>query len=325
MRDVPPGFKPTPGATVQARVLGQDAQGHLLLRTTNGVFAVATSAKPATGSQVALQFRTVGGQVQAYIVGPRLGDPDAKVLAAQPEKTETSAAFRSGTASPASVTEGANALTRTWPALDEAIAAFKNTPGGHPGALALLLGRLPQQGSGLASTLLFLIAALNRGSARTWLGADPLAALIKMGRGDLATRLENDFAQLNRFAQSDEENWRLYVLPLLIDGETRALRLFTHAPPASETRDAAHRAVVEVELPHLGQLQLDVLVRAWRLDMILRSREELGSHLQSQIDRIVQHALAAGHITGGISFAPGQEWRFLDLPDRGEAPHGLTV
>jgi hypothetical protein len=327
LRDAPPGFKPSAATTLEARVLGRDAQGHLMLRTRNGVLTLATRANPPTGSDIVIQFRTVGAGVQAYILGPRAGSAGA---ARGPTARLPAAYGGVGHGIPpqrgTGVAEGPNALTRAWPALEESLAALGSARADRPDAIAALLGRLPQPGSQFASALLFLLAALRRGDLRAWLGSEPLSALQRIGRGDLADRLDRDFARLSGFTEEDEDHWRLYTLPVWIEGMVRPLRLFVHAPEASETRGAAHRIVVEAELPHLGQLQLDALLQTSRLDMILRSREgALDEPLRARLDALMQEALRRGRLDGSLTFQPGSKWGFLDPPVPTEPRHGIVV
>jgi hypothetical protein len=329
IRDAPPGFKAISGTTLEGRVLGRDAAGHLMLRTSNGVLSIATGARPPTGSTVVVQFRAVGAAVQAYIVGVRTDaerEPGTTAPAHPRPAARAPAPYRRPPDSAGGgVTEGHDALTRVWPALEEALTALYADRGAQPGALPHLLARLPQPGAQLGSRLLFVLAALRRGDIRAWLGREPFNALERAGRGDLIARLEDDFAHLARFAAEDGGEWRLYVLPLFLDGHVHQIRVFVHAPPYGETRDDAHRVVAETDLPHLGELQLDTLLRRHRMDMILRTRTPLGEELAARIHALAAQARAWGRMDGDIGFEAGARWRFLALPGQGETPHGLVV
>ncbi len=326
IRDAPPGFKAISGTTLEGRVLGRDAAGHLMLRTSNGVLSIATGAQPPTGSTVVVQFRAVGAAVQAYIVGVRTETERASGTAvpAHPRPAAHAPApyrrNRGGT-----VTEGRYALTRVWPALEEALAALHADRGAQPGALPHVLARLPQPGAQLGSRLLFVLAALRHGDIRAWLGREPFTALERAGRSDLIARLEDDFAHLARFAAEDGGEWRLYVLPLFLDGHVHQVRIFVHAPPYGETRDDAHRVVAETDLPALGEIQLDTLLRRRRMDMILRTRTPLGDDPAARIRALAERARGWGRLDGDIAFESGAHWHFLDLPGQGETPHGLVV
>jgi hypothetical protein len=63
-----------PGTILTATAAGRDAQGHLMLRTANGMLTLATNAQPPAGAQVTLQLRPAGAQMQAYILAIR--NPD---------------------------------------------------------------------------------------------------------------------------------------------------------------------------------------------------------------------------------------------------------
>lgn len=331
VRDAPPGFKGSPGTMLDAKVLGRDSAGHLMLRTRNGVLAIATRARPPTGSTVTLHFRGVGAAVQAYIVGvrddgrderhaPRGGSPHTLAASGPAPQHGRGRAPRHG------VTEGGYALTRAWPALEEALDALEDHRIDESGALTTLLARLPQPGRTLGSRLLFYLAALKRGEVRAWLDGAPLDALTRVGRDDLVTRIHADFAYLAELAATPRDNWRLYVLPVLLGGHIHQLRIFVHSPPVSESRDDAHRVVTEIDLPALGELQLDALLRRHRLDMILRSREPLAAARQAQIRDLVGRATAWGRVNGDITFTSGAWWHVLELPGADpEEPHGVVV
>lgn len=325
VRDAPPGFKATPGMMLEARVLGRDADGHLLLRTTAGVLSISAKLQPPSGSTVVLQFRTVGASVQAYIVGVRHGTTDrgpADMAARAPS-------VATGHGSPPDVqgamTEGTGALTRAWPALEEALQALHGRSDAAPGALNALFARLPQPGANLASALLFLLSAMRGGDVRTWTGERPLTALSRLGHDDLIARLRQDFSQMARFIGDDGEPWHLYAIPVLFGDWVRTLRFFVHTPDPEETRDGAHRVVVEAELPELGEIQLDTLLRRHRMDMILRTRTALADALRERIEAIVRTAKAWGRLDGGLEFAPGPNWQFLKAPAADEPAHGIVV
>jgi hypothetical protein len=326
VRDAPPGFKAAAGTTVEGRLLGRDAQGHLMLRTKHGVLTVAARLSPPTGSLVLLQFRTVGGAIQGYILGVRPPDEHRArpSMGGEPGRT-AQGGHGHGHAPPppgGAVTEGANALTRAWPALEEAASVLQEN---RSSAVDTLLARLPRPGPDMASGLMFLLAALQRGDVRTWLGQTVLDRLSRAGRDDLVQRLEQDFGRLVRFTEDSNDHWRLYALPLLAEGRVQALRIFVHAPDPTETRADAHRVVVETQLPHLGDIQLDTLIRRRRMDMILRSREPLPETLADHIRAIQAQARDWGRMGGEITFTAGSGWRFLDLPVSAEAPHGMVV
>jgi hypothetical protein len=331
VRDAPPGFKGSPGTMLEAKVLGRDSTGHLMLRTQNGVLTIATGARPPTGSTVTIHFRNVGAAVQAYIVGVRDDGREGRHAPARggsPRLDASGPAPQHGHGGRPDrvITEGSYALTRVWPALEEALDALHDHRATEPGALTTLLARLPQPGATFGSRLLFYLAALQRGEVRAWLDGAPLDALTRIGREDLVTRIDSDFAFLADLAATPRQDWRLYVLPVLVGGHAHQLRVFVHSPPASESRDNAHRVVAETDLPALGEIQLDALLRRHRLDMILRTRTALDPTLQDRIRDLAAAAAAWGRVDGDISFTAGNRWHFLDLPSApGDTHHQVLV
>ncbi|RDD63630.1 hypothetical protein [Ferruginivarius sediminum] len=316
VREAPPGLRAAPGTTLRATVIGHDSQGHLLVRSTDGVLALSTHIRPRQGSTVVMQLRPVGAQIQAYI----LQVIEANGAASAPNMP---AAGQAGTAYPGDGDEAA-ALTRIWPALNEAIKALEfGFRAGSPddGWPSLL----PRSGPTLAAGMLAMIAALLRGDARDWLGAGLRRALAQAGRDDLAQRLENDFAKLSRLARTDSADWRVFVLPILTGGAVRPLRLFLRPPDDSGDSRVARRFIVEAELPQLGPLQLEGLINGNRLELILRSYAPLSDTLRDDLRAAHERAAALGGLSGRLRFAADTSWKFLPVPQAESGTHGVVI
>ncbi|MDZ7714081.1 MAG: hypothetical protein U5L06_13725 [Rhodovibrio sp.] len=75
VRQAPAGLRAaTSGTIITATVAGRDGQGHLMLRTANGMLTLATQTNPPVGSTVTVQLRPAGAQMQAYILSVRAPD-----------------------------------------------------------------------------------------------------------------------------------------------------------------------------------------------------------------------------------------------------------
>ena len=84
VRQAPAGLRAaTSGTIITATAAGRDGQGHLMLRTANGMLTLATQTNPPVGSSVTVQLRPAGAQMQAYILSVRAPDGGA----AQPPAT----------------------------------------------------------------------------------------------------------------------------------------------------------------------------------------------------------------------------------------------
>jgi len=317
LRDIPPGLRSAVGAVVHGVVVGLDRQGHLLVRTAQGQLVLATPLRPPIDSAITLQVRSLGATIQA------------EVLKVVPPPAATAAGTSAGPSTAGGHAEGTAALTRVWPALEEALDALARQPvaGAAAGAGASSLnGTVPQPGPAFASGLLFLMAALGRGDLGGWLGQTNLDALRRIGREDLTGRLEQDFGQLARLARgADGDEGRLFVLPVLIEGVIRPLRFFLQAPDRQPDDESPRRFLVEAELPMLGELQLDGLTQPGRLDLILRSRTPLPESLQHELRALLAQTAAAGAFAGDLAFTAGPHWRFRQGPAKPDPPHGLVV
>jgi hypothetical protein len=177
---------------------------------------------------------------------------------------------------------------------------------------------VPRPGPKLTSGLLFFLAALG-GDVGRWLGNQAMQALKSAGRETLRTRLGQDFGQLSRLSESPGGDWRLFFIPLLDGDQVQQLRLFLRhgqqGPGGSggEEDDEPTRFVVELELSHLGDLQLDGLVRDKRFDLILRTRAPLPDFMRRDIAQIFQDANGASGYAGNIGFQSSTAWRFMPI------------
>lgn len=323
VHDAPAHLRAMPATVLRGEVIGDDPQGHLLVRSAHGVIALASRLRPPRGSTVTLQLRPVGARIQAYIL--HVVDADGATLA-QPAPA-LPAGGGPGPSTPPAHDEVTAALTRLWPALDEALAVLAAHRGSEAG-LDALARLLPQPGPRLALGVLFTMAALLTGDPREWLRGSIRRALAEAGREDVTAQLDADFERLSRLAGTDSRDWRLFVVPVLAVGHVHPLRLFLR-PPAAATdadADAARRFVVELELPHLGPLQLDGLVRPPRLELILRGLAPLAPALREELQRMHARMAAITGLSGQLRFASGADWRFLPIPgDDGGDDQGVVI
>lgn len=196
-----------------------------------------------------------------------------------------------------------------WPALDEAIAVLAQAA---PELAARLRAELmPSSGPQLAGTLLFLLGALYNGD---WPGSAVSIALAAANNARLGQRLADDAAELRRLgADPATGDWRVLTLPLLAGVTVLPLRLFMRrrkpdAPPEDVTRFA-----IEVELSQLGPLQLDGLLRATHLILVLRSHRSLPQELRGEASAVCRRALQDWGLSGDLSFATAAEFALTPL------------
>src|SRR5262249_37299635 len=147
-----------------------------------------------------------------------------------------------------------------------------------PQVAQALIGRsAAQPGEGFAPSLMFMVVALRGGNLTNLLGEPAMRALERAGRGSLVQRLNEEFTTLQRLANEPAADWRAFFLPVQHpDGALTPVRMFFRRPRGNKPEQVpATRFVVETELTRLGPLQIDGLARPTRVDMILRTRQNL--------------------------------------------------
>ena len=168
--------------------------------------------------------------------------------------------------------------------------------------------------------MLFFLAALRSGDLGAWLSGAAAQALERAGRGDLVSRLKQDFARMSRLAaEPPPGEWRGFLVPVLDGGALSQVRIFVRRPEADEDGGGPSsgarttRFVVEVAFSRLGELQLDGLIQGRRFDLILRSRAPLADALRRDIAEIYEAAGAVTGYRGQLVFQASADWTPLPL------------
>ncbi len=206
--------------------------------------------------------------------------------------------------------------THKWGELDDAVRTLSEN---HP-----TLGQqvvnviLPKADATLAANILLLISAIRGGDIRNWFGDAPVRALQRI-RPELMAKLSDDFGQLSRLADDTPSNdWRSYPVPFFNGTEIDQIRLFIKRKGDDDPDDAEDaqgtRFIIDLDLSHMGRLQLDGLVKTQnkRFDLIIRTDNPLPAEVQNQIRTIFVSAIEQTSHLGGLSFqsAPAN---FLDI------------
>ncbi len=219
-------------------------------------------------------------------------------LALEPGTTISFQAFGAGGPGPAELPPS---LANGWPALDQVLTALdKAAP---ELAMQLRAALTPATAPALAATLMFMSGALYSGK---WPGEAVLRALGSAGLERLRTRLDGDLAGLRRLgAEGATGDWRVLTLPLLMGAAVEPLRLYLRRKgnSANASDPSGQRFIIEAELSRLGALQLDGLVRANRLDLVLRTHAPLPQALREEAGALFRGASAAAGYHGDIVFA----------------------
>ena len=190
-----------------------------------------------------------------------------------------------------------------WPALDDAISALERAA---PGLAAQLRADLsPAAAPRLAAALLFFMGVLKGDS--NWPGDAFGAALTAAGRADLRARLSTDLNDLRQQAtQSVQGDWRIFTLPILDEAAVRPIRLYVRNQredgKGGGQSQQGSRFVLDLDMSHLGPLQLDGLVRGPRFDLVLRSHEPFDPAMKTEIGMLFHNALEGSGLSGEVAF-----------------------
>lgn len=335
----------TPQVSVQGQIQGV-GQGSIPSPVSSSIVALAASlAKPGTGNAAPVQPQTTGVVAGTSAQGRPLLQTPVGLLAIQvraplPIGAQFTIELLSPHQSP--LTIGARPepipLTQTWPYLEEALqllpenAAPATTAGGTASAAAP--GQIPRPGPNLTSSVLFFLSALSGGNAGTWLQglltSRGRESIEGQGRGDLLTRLMQDFTQLGRLTDVAGPDWRFVPIPLYDGNQLHQLRLFLrqHRKPPDDERDdraEATRFIVEVRLSQLGDLQLDGLIKQKRFDLMLRTRQALPPSMRQRITEIFGSANSAAGYLGNVGFQASEDWVPMPLANDAEGSRSLVI
>ena len=288
---------PLPGQQqgVPQRVIGtviqQTPQGQPIIKTDQQILVLQTTDSPVLGSKLVLDIHQ---PAQTQPVAPKAIAPD---------------------------------LLTDWPSLEEAANTLANTA---PAQAALLRGTVPQIGTGFSSQLVFMLTALRLGDVRALMGEAPLKTLERIGKKDLVEALKSDFKALSEPTfEPVEPGWRGHSLPIQHQGELTMIHFFTRPPPpepdeqgqsGTENHDKATRFLVDIELSHLGPIQIEGRAAPKRVDVLLRTRQMIPTAMQQELRDVFSTVLDRQQIQGGLTFqGAGEGWLAL-MPRR--HPHG---
>ena len=187
-------------------------------------------------------------------------------------------------------------------------------------------GQSPVQ---IVASALFFISALRSGDLSSWLGNPAQSALKQAGRTDLIDTLKNEGRAVNRMVgeSGPQSDWRVNAMPFLWEGQIDRIMLWSRPEPDPDDPDdkkgeGATRFVFDLNLDHMGDVQIDGLVRPSRLDIVLRTESGLSQAMRQTMRQGYAKALNQTDLTGELHFqgqprdhtgtAPGaQNWSEL--------------
>ncbi|MDH3737577.1 MAG: hypothetical protein OER92_00180, partial [Alphaproteobacteria bacterium] len=195
-------------------------------------------------------------------------------------------------------------LSHNWSALADVIDAARAS---NPQAAAQFTAMaIPNTGSTLTAGIALFLSILTRGQMPEWLGPDVVRLLESTNRQALLNQLGDDFGQIVRLAsEPTSSDWRIAMLPLLHDGSLQQIRLYLRERFGGDQNDEAEvgtRFVIEASLSHLGDIQLDGLVRGARFDLMVRTQVPLPRTMRTEIAALFAEANEEFGVQGRINF-----------------------
>lgn len=271
---IPGGIIPgsSPAQQLNAVVTGQNQAGQTLLRTPQGLLGVDFGQALPPGTQVTLEVT-------------------ALLRPASPAVTQLG---------PAPLAGVLQRLQGGWPLLQQTIDAVR---GLNPDLAARITLALPQPNARLAASALQFMAAAAMGSAQAWIGAEAARVLKDAGRGDLLSKLDDDFRDLARLNQRGaDQDWQALTMPMLVQGKVEAVQIFMRRRRDTRKKQQQTRFIIDFSLESSGLVQFDGFFSEKRLDLILRVEHEFGPAFKNDVRQIFDDAMAITGMTGSLAF-----------------------
>jgi hypothetical protein len=198
--------------------------------------------------------------------------------------------------------------TSGWPTLTEAVQVLQRS---DPVAAAQLSAVIPDGSPRTALAVMSLVQALRTGESRQWPGDTSLRALERASpRGaHLARQLSAEVGELSRQVRETNTEWRALPLPWQTDGRVERIRLVMReiaddAEGRGRKGGGGTRFLVDLDLSHLGPLQLDGMFRkdTRSFDMMIRTRATLPDRMRQDLAGIFATSNAAMNLAGSLRF-----------------------
>jgi hypothetical protein len=301
------------GQIVTATVLGSEPTGEALLQTPAGVVRLQPGTVVPSGSVLTLQI------VQTT-------PPSFSTLnsALNPSQSLPNA--------PAPMKE----LAQQWTSLQQVYALLAERfallgvdyiPVGLPGVAAenTQPGQATLVPQSMTTGLLLFLASLRGGDFRNWLGRDNAGWLEDQGHANLVKRAEKEFASIaQNYAEAKPGQWQSLFFPVAVENHIQQVRMFLkrdrkQGGSQQEKTSEDTRFVIEVDLSHLGEMQIDGFVRKLEkdinFDMIIRSLTPIPKEFQDDILRIYTATGAITGYRGSLVFQPVKEFPVNPIQD----------
>lgn len=205
-------------------------------------------------------------------------------------------------------------LGNTWPALDDLWKTALAQQGIQPDLMAMLQRVVPSpQPHQLPPALLFFMAVIKNGMMSDWI---PEKLLDGLNKTEAVRQLLSDMRAMQTRMNEDgpADAWKPLPVPLQVGDNLVRLQFFYRNSPDQESDQAQGlekhnktRFVLNIPQTGFGDIQIDGLVRAKDLEMILRTERTLSSKIESDIRDRYQKAMDMTGMNGNIMFQQGRE------------------
>lgn len=207
-------------------------------------------------------------------------------------------------------------LLEDWGSISLALSALVSSS--SQSMAAILSSRIPnmQNPGQLTSSIFFFLSALKAPSpARTWVGPDVSARLKKLGVEKIIGKMDHDFTRISRLStEAPAGEWRPYLIPLQNGPEITAIPMLTkqivdHEQNENkqnenegdeEVKIKATRFILELKFSQFGMVIIDGMLKENRLDIILKSIEQMQFATKMKLSRKFHDALIKNNFEGEL-------------------------
>jgi hypothetical protein len=193
-----------------------------------------------------------------------------------------------------------------WPVMEEIFQTLAHIA--PPAAQAMsALTPSPASPQQMTPAALFFIAAARGGDITSWLGDKTIDILRSNGKSGILSRLTQEGGLLSRLgAEPVSQEWRGMSLPMFWQNEFHKITLYykqdKQANDNDNTQGKSTRFVFDLNLSHMGKVQIDGLFKGTRLDLILRTEQHFSQNVQMDMRATFAKALKEAQCTGELSF-----------------------
>lgn len=215
-----------------------------------------------------------------------------------------------------------------WPLMDDIIQTLQQTA---PQVAQATTNMMPSANNPaqLGPAVLFFIAAMRGGHPVSWLSDKAQSILQQSAKGQaLLSRLTQDGSVIAR-TESPGADWRSAAIPYYAQDQAHKIIMHYKHERQDEGESADRpggttRFIFDLNLSHMGPVQIDGLYRTQRLDVILRSEQTFSTAMRQAMKQTYIGAVREAGLEGELSFQKGMDkWVTVKVQDHTE--HQVSV